>query len=46
MYGKGVQLVTPQPSLVLKTRAAEQGLKVFINICTSEKVGAVLTAAA
>lgn len=39
VYGRGVQLVTPRAALVLKTRAAGGGPKVFINICTSDKVG-------
>lgn len=42
MYGKGVQLVVPTASFVLKTRDKKSGEKVFINVCTSDKVRGVL----
>lgn len=40
VYGKGVQLIVPKEAFVLKTRELKRGgQKVFINVCTSEKVG-------
>ena len=45
VYGKGVQLVVPEEAFVLKTKDKKKnGEKVFINVCTSEKVKAVLCA--
>mmetsp|Transcript_19984 Transcript_19984/g.43576 ORF Transcript_19984/g.43576 Transcript_19984/m.43576 type:complete len:633 (+) Transcript_19984:162-2060(+) len=42
VYGKGVQLVVPNEAFVIKTRnlSAPEGQsdKVFINVCTSDKV--------
>lgn len=38
MYGKGMQLVLPNPSFVAKTANSQSGQKIFINVCTSEKV--------
>ena len=55
VYGKGVQLLSPTPALVLKSKVLPQkgatasgdvandaclpvGQKVFINVCTSDKV--------
>lgn len=38
MYGKGMQLVSPSPSFVAKTANSQSGQKIFINVCTSEKV--------
>jgi hypothetical protein len=38
VYGQGVQLIAPQPSIVLKARGVSGALKVFINVCTSDKV--------
>ena len=40
MYGKGTQLVAPEPSFVAKTANKQSGQKIFINVCTSDKVGA------
>ena len=46
-YGRGTQLVLPQPAFVIKTRCADAGAstssgggadKVFINVCTSGKL--------
>lgn len=41
VYGKGVQLIMPVPAYVLKTRNKETGEKVFINVCTCDKVRVV-----
>lgn len=38
MYGKGVQLIIPEPGLVVKTKDAHGKIRVYINICTSNKV--------
>ena len=38
VYGKGMQLVLPSPSFVAKTANSQSGQKVFINVCTSDKV--------
>lgn len=39
VYGKGAQLIIPMEAFVLKTREAKAGgQKVFINVCTSDKV--------
>ncbi|GMH36445.1 hypothetical protein BSKO_04313 [Bryopsis sp. KO-2023] len=38
VYGKGVQLLVPEPGCVVKTKDKRTGEKVFINICTSDKV--------
>lgn len=38
MYGKGTQLVAPEPSFVAKTANKHSGQKIFINVCTSDKV--------
>lgn len=38
VYGKGMQLVMPTPSFVAKTANSQSGQKVFINVCTSDKV--------
>lgn len=40
VYGKGMQLVLPTPAFVAKTANSQSGQKVFINVCTSDKVGA------
>lgn len=37
-YGKGVQLIAPTPCFVLKTADTKSGEKLFINVCSSEKV--------
>eukprot|EP00775_Hariotina_reticulata_P000581 gene581-860_t len=39
VYGPGVQLVVPQPAFVIKTKDAVDRKRVYINICTSDKVG-------
>lgn len=39
VYGKGVQLVVPEPAFAVKTKDANTGVKVVINICSSDKVG-------
>lgn len=38
VYGKGAQLILPVPAFVVKTQNTADGQKVFINVCTSEKV--------
>lgn len=38
VYGKGTQLVVPEAAFVLKTRDKASGQKIFINVCTSDKV--------
>jgi hypothetical protein len=38
VYGPGVQLVVPQPGFVIKTKDAVGRKRVYINICTSDKV--------
>lgn len=38
IYGKGMQLVSPTPSFVAKTANSQSGQKIFINVCTSDKV--------
>lgn len=38
VYGKGMQLIMPSPSFVAKTANSRSGQKVFINVCTSDKV--------
>lgn len=39
MPSQGVQLIVPTEAFVLKTKDTKKGTKVFINVCTSEKVG-------
>eukprot|EP00877_Chromochloris_zofingiensis_P000267 jgi/Chrzof1/10240/Cz04g33230.t1 len=41
VYGKGVQLVVPEPAFAVKTKDANTGVKVVINICSSDKVAEV-----
>lgn len=38
VYGKGVELLVPDPGSVAKTRDKATGEKFFINICKSDKV--------
>ncbi|KAI8465969.1 MAG: pre-RNA processing PIH1/Nop17-domain-containing protein [Monoraphidium minutum] len=38
VYGSGVTLVAPSPAFAIKARAAGGGAKVFINVCTSDKI--------
>lgn len=38
VYGKGMQLVTPTAAFVAKTANKQSGQKIFINVCTSDKV--------
>ncbi|KAL0038191.1 hypothetical protein WJX79_007249 [Trebouxia sp. C0005] len=38
VYGKGMQLVTPTAVFVAKTANKQSGQKIFINVCTSDKV--------
>lgn len=39
MYGSDVQLIVPEEAFVVKTRREDgDGEKVFINVCTSEKI--------
>jgi dynein assembly factor 2 len=38
VYGKGAQLIMPEPSFVLKTYNKADGTKVFINVCSSDKI--------
>jgi len=46
VYGQGVQLILPQAGLVIKTRVAaatpHKGDKLFINVCTCDKVRLLL----
>lgn len=37
VYGKGVQLIVPEPSFVIKTKDVTGSHRVYINICTSPK---------
>jgi len=46
VYGPGVQLVVPQPGFVIKTKDAVGRKRVYINICTSDKVQFRVPAAA
>jgi hypothetical protein len=38
VYGKGVQLIVPEPWFVVKTKDESGANRVYINICTSPKV--------
>ena len=38
VYGPDVELVVPEENFVVKTRKGDDHTKVFINVCTSEKV--------
>lgn len=38
VYGKGTQLITPTPEFVVKTKEATGTRKVFLNVCSSDKV--------
>lgn len=38
VYGKGTQLITPVPEFVVKGKEEFSEKKVFLNICSSEKV--------
>ncbi len=38
LYGKGVQLITPEAAFVIRFLEAGSGAKVFVNLCTSAKV--------
>jgi hypothetical protein len=38
VYGKGVQLIVPEPWFVVKTKDVSGAKRVYINICTSPKV--------
>lgn len=38
VYGKGAQLIMPEPAFVLKTFNKPDKVKVFINVCSSEKL--------
>jgi hypothetical protein len=38
VYGKGVQLIVPEPWFVVKTKDVSGANRVYINICTSPKV--------
>ena len=38
VYGADVQLIVPEENFVVKTRKEDDQSKVFINVCTSEKV--------
>lgn len=42
IYGTGTQLIVPEPGLVVKTKAAADNLRVYINICSSNKVSLIL----
>lgn len=37
-YGKGTQLLMPEPKFCFKTSAKPCGTKVFVNVCSSDKV--------
>jgi hypothetical protein len=37
-YGKGTQLIIPEPQFCFKTKARPCGTKVFVNVCSSDKV--------
>eukprot|EP00879_Flechtneria_rotunda_P004296 GHRR01004545.1.p1 GENE.GHRR01004545.1~~GHRR01004545.1.p1 ORF type:complete len:574 (+),score=212.43 GHRR01004545.1:586-2307(+) len=39
VYGSGVQLIVPEPAYVIKTKDITGQTRVYINICTSPKVG-------
>lgn len=39
VYGKGTQLIIPTPEFVFKTKDKKDGLKVFVNMCSSDKAG-------
>lgn len=38
VYGKGTQLIIPRPEFVFKTKDKSDGVKVFVNLCSSDKV--------
>lgn len=38
VYGKGAQIIMPEPAFVLKTINKVNGMKIFINVCTSDKL--------
>lgn len=38
VYGKGTQLIIATPEFVFKTTDKGDGLKVFVNMCSSDKV--------
>lgn len=39
VYGKGTQLIIATPEFVFKTKDKNDGLKVFVNMCSSDKAG-------
>ncbi len=38
MYGKGTELVFPEPAFVVKTIKKGSGQRMYINVCVSDKV--------
>ncbi len=38
MYGKGTELVFPEPAFVVKTINEGSGQRIYINVCHSDKV--------
>lgn len=38
-YGKGSQLIVPEPGFVIKTCDAASKEKFFVNVCTNAKIG-------
>lgn len=38
VYGKGTVVIVPEPEFVIKTAVQGDGKKVFVNICSSDKV--------
>lgn len=38
IYGKGVQLIVPEPGVVIKTKDSANDTRIYINVCTSSKV--------
>lgn len=40
VYGKGTVVMMPEPEFVVKTKLEVGSMKVFINVCSTDKVGA------
>lgn len=38
IYGQGVQVIQPEPGMVVKSKSADAKTRVYINVCTCSKV--------